>query len=95
MFIIYGIYNFVSWPLTPLALLIPLTVSLSVVEVVHLVAEGRKCRVFCTGLHFNFLIESPPWGFVFCSAREQPLAPAALAFPAVFSALATARRPDP
>lgn len=50
MFIVYGIYNFVSWPLTPLALLIPLTVSLSVVEVVHLVAEGRKCRVFSPSL---------------------------------------------
>lgn len=46
MFIIYDIYNFVSWPLTPLTLLIPLTVSLSVVEAVHLVAEGRKCGVF-------------------------------------------------
>lgn len=67
MFIIYDIYNFVSWPLTPLTLLIPLTVSLSVVEAVRLVAEGRKCRVFTNlcevFLHwraFSFLIGSLP-----------------------------------
>lgn len=68
MFIIYVIYNFVSWPLTPLTLLIPLTVSLSVVEAVHLVAEGRKCGgVFFFALaciHFSHRVSAK--GFVSC-----------------------------